>query len=223
MVVLPWCDGSRGSTVISFSVVALVGVGVTARCSLESIGRVSLRPPPVHCVCASGQAGKKCSRQPLRVARAQQHRPGGRLHCGRISAHPCFFGEVPGNQQDSQRRTTTASAAPAVVQLICCGSAASCGTRLRSASHGTSHWYSTLSLLFLFSRIFRGFFATFRPARCSRGTSAYLASFSRNSWNASGPRVLRHFGRARKSPGGSDAGISQNFLTSPAHGPGWPG
>ena len=34
--------------------------------------------PFAHCVSASGQADKKCSRQLLRVACAQQHRPGGR-------------------------------------------------------------------------------------------------------------------------------------------------
>ena len=104
------------------------------------------------------------------------------------------------------------------------------GTRPRSASRGTSHWNSTVSLFvssplflvaalnpllphlggFFFSRFLRGFFATFRPATCSRGTAT------------PGPRVLRHFGRTRKSSGGCDAGISQNFLTSPAHGPGWP-
>ena len=157
--------------------------------------------------CASRQAGKKCSRQLLRVARAQQHRPGGRLHCGRISTHSCFFGEGPENQQ------TTGSAAPVVTQLTCSRSAARCGSRPRSASHGSSHWYSAVSLFvssptfpvaalnplllhfarILFSRIFQGFFATFGPATCSRGTSAYPASFSRNSWNASGPRVFTAF------------------------------
>ena len=41
-------------------------------------------------------------------------------------------------------------------------------------------------------------------------------------WIASGPSVLRHFGRTRESRGSSDAWNPQNFLATAAHGPGWP-
>ena len=49
-----------------------------------------------------------------------------------------------------------------------------------------------------------------------------LANFISASWEAPGPRVLRHFSRTRKSLGDSDARIPQNFLATPAHGLGWP-
>ena len=39
-------------------------------------GTLCVRHPYTHLVCASWQAGKKCTRQLLRVACAQQHRPG---------------------------------------------------------------------------------------------------------------------------------------------------
>ena len=41
-------------------------------------------------------------------------------------------------------------------------------------------------------------------------------------WIVSGPRVLRHFGRTRKSRGSSDAWNPQNFIATPAHGLGGP-
>ena len=46
--------------------------------------------------------------------------------------------------------------------------------------------------------------------------------FFREIPRTSRPRVLRHFGRTQQSPVSSDAWISQNVLTSSAHGPGWP-
>ena len=206
-------------------------VSASPRCSLESVGRVSLPPPPVHQVCASLQAGKKCSRQLIRVARAQQHRPGGRLHCGRISVHSCFFGEetpsgvrqqvrqhqllcslsVVATRQDGnpswhQPLVLDSESVGVITYVPCCGAQPSL----------TTPWRDFLLTLF----------PGFLPRRSGlkrvrEGLPHTSRVFREIPWTP-GPRVLRHFGRTRKSPRGSDARISQNFLTSPAHGPGWP-
>ena len=176
-----------------FSVVTFVRVGVTARYSLESVGRVSLRPPPVHHICAGGKARKKCSRL-LRVARAQQHRPASSLSS---YLRPFVFLRREARESavlpvmyDNRFGCTSCYTAYLLWQR------SKMETRPRNASRGTSHWHPTVRLLvsspiFIFVALnpllqhlggtfffFQGFFATFRPATFSRRTAAYLASFS---------------------------------------------
>ena len=110
-----------------------------------------------------------------------------------------------------RRGTTTSSAAPVVMQLIS-------RTRPRSASRGTSHWYSTVSLL-VSSPIFpvAALTLSYRTLACfsSRAFSGFLRDVQGLQSDREGlPHSSRVFREnlertwTRKSPRCSDARIS---------------
>ena len=103
------------------------------------------------------------------------------------------------------------------------------GTRPRSASRGTSHWYSTVSLLvsslmfpvaalnpllphlggIFFSLFFPVFLRHVRPAACSRGTAAYLTSFFVKYLERLDPVFYGISAVHRKVPGAPTPGFHQ--------------
>ena len=145
------------STVVFFSVVQFVGVGVTARCSLESVGSRQARSAadnffesPVLSDIDQEAIYIADVSLPIRVFSAKGKR---------ISRSPSGV-----RQQVRQQQLLYSLSAVAAQQ--------DAGTRLRRASRATSHWYSSVGVInhvlllhfggIFFSRIFRGFFATSR-------------------------------------------------------------
>ena len=132
------------------------GVGVTARCSLESVGAGRQEVQPT--TSSSRPCSATSTRKPVYIADVS-------LPIRVFSAKARISRSPSGVRQQVRQQQLLYSLSAVAAQQ-------DAGTRLRRASRATSHWYSSVGVInhvlllhfggIFFSRIFRGFFATSR-------------------------------------------------------------